>query len=54
MKYRGSQAPVVYPVIPATWEAEIGRIKVQGHPRQIVKETYRQKITRAKWTVGVA
>jgi hypothetical protein len=22
------------PVIPATWEAEIGRIEVQGQPRQ--------------------
>jgi hypothetical protein len=27
------------PVILATWEAEIGRISVQGQSRQIVQET---------------
>jgi hypothetical protein len=27
------------PIIPATWEAEIGRIKVQGQPGQMVLET---------------
>jgi hypothetical protein len=27
------------PVIPVTWEAEIGRIEVQGDPRQMVHET---------------
>jgi hypothetical protein len=27
------------PVILATWEAEIRRILVQGHPKQIVHET---------------
>jgi hypothetical protein len=27
------------PVILATWEAEIGRIKIQGQSRQIVLET---------------
>jgi hypothetical protein len=37
----------------ATWEAEIGRIAVQGQPEQIVHETL-FKITRAKWTAGVA
>jgi hypothetical protein len=42
------------PVIPATWETEIGRIMVPGEPRQIVSETPIPKITRAKWTRGVA
>jgi hypothetical protein len=37
------------PVILATWEAEIGRIAVQGHPRQIVHVNPISKITRAKW-----
>jgi hypothetical protein len=27
------------PVIPATWEADVGRIVVQGQPREIVLET---------------
>jgi hypothetical protein len=27
------------PIIPATWEVEIGRIKVQGQLRKIVLET---------------
>jgi hypothetical protein len=40
-------------VILATWEAEIGRIIVQGQPRLIVWETSISKITRAKWTGGV-
>jgi hypothetical protein len=35
-------------------EAEIGRIKVQGQPREIVPETPISKITRTKWTGGVA
>jgi hypothetical protein len=44
-------------VILATWEAEIGKIKVRGQPGQIVHKTYPStisKITRAKWTGGVA
>jgi hypothetical protein len=41
-------------VIPATWEAEIRRIAVGGHPRHIVQETPIPKITRAKWTEGMA
>jgi hypothetical protein len=36
------------PVILAPWEAEIGRIVVQGQPRQIVHETPTSKIIRAK------
>jgi hypothetical protein len=43
------------PVILATWEAEIGRITVQGQPRKRVQETPPiSKITREKWTGGVA
>jgi hypothetical protein len=38
------------PVILATWETEIRRIKVQSHPRKTVCETPISKITRAKWT----
>jgi hypothetical protein len=30
---------VAYTCNPATWEAETGRIKVGGQPRQIVLET---------------
>jgi hypothetical protein len=41
------------PVILATRETAIGKIKVQGHPRQIVGETPISKITREKWTGGV-
>jgi hypothetical protein len=37
-------------IILATWEAEIGRIAVQGQPRQIVPETPVSKINRAKCT----
>jgi hypothetical protein len=42
------------PIILATWKAEIGRIKVRGQPGRIVHETPISKITRAKWTGGVA
>jgi hypothetical protein len=41
------------PVIPATWEAEIRRITVQGQPGQIVHKIPSPKITRAKWSGGV-
>jgi hypothetical protein len=41
-------------VILATWETEIGKIMVQGQPRQIVHETSISKITRAKWTGDMA
>jgi hypothetical protein len=41
------------PIILASWEAEIGRITVQGQPGQIVQETSTSKITRVKWTVDV-
>jgi hypothetical protein len=36
------------PVILDTWKAEIGKIAVQGQPRQIVHKTQFPKITRAK------
>jgi hypothetical protein len=42
------------PVILTIQEAEIRRITVQGKPRQIVLKTPISKITRAKWTGGVA
>jgi hypothetical protein len=41
-------------VILATQEAEIRRISVPGQPREIVLEIPSSKITRAKWTGGVA
>jgi hypothetical protein len=41
------------PVILATWEAEIRRITVQSHSKQIVHKTPVSKTTRAKWTGGV-
>jgi hypothetical protein len=41
------------PVIPATWESEIRRIKIRGHPQQIVHKTPISKITKAKWTGGM-
>jgi hypothetical protein len=46
---------LLLPIILATWEAEIGRIKVQGQLGEIVYETPPiSKITRAKWAGGVA
>jgi hypothetical protein len=39
-------------IIPATWEAEIGRIMVQGQPREKCSVT--PIITLAKWIGGVA
>jgi hypothetical protein len=42
------------PVILAPGEADIGRIVVQSQPGQIICETPISKITRGKWTVGVA
>jgi hypothetical protein len=48
-KERESQMLVVTPVILATWEAKIGRVKVPGQSRQIVFETPISKITREKW-----
>jgi hypothetical protein len=41
-------------VILATWEAEIQRVLVQCQFRQIVLEIPISKITRARWTRGVA
>jgi hypothetical protein len=38
----------------ATWEVEIRRIVVWGQPRGIVLKTPISKVTRAKWTGGVA
>jgi hypothetical protein len=38
------------PVILAMWEAEIRRLKIQGHTRQIVLEISISKIARPKWT----
>jgi hypothetical protein len=45
---------VLIPVILATWEAEIRRVMIQGQLGQIVHEIPISKITRAKWTGGVA
>jgi hypothetical protein len=41
-------------IILPTWEAEIERIEAEGQPEQIVQETPISKITRAKWTGGMA
>jgi hypothetical protein len=53
-KTQESWALVAHTVILATRDAEIGRLKVQGPPRQIVPESPISKITKAKWTGGVA
>jgi hypothetical protein len=37
-----SWALVAHAAILATWEAEIGRIKVRGQPRQIFKRSHLQ------------
>jgi hypothetical protein len=42
------------PEILATWEADIRRTAIQGQPGQRDSETLISKITRAKWTGGVA
>jgi hypothetical protein len=42
------------PIILATLEAKIRKIKVQGQSGQIVQETPISKITTTKWTGGVA
>jgi hypothetical protein len=42
------------PVILATWEAKTGRIAVQDQLKQSVCETPISRITRAKWTGGLA
>jgi hypothetical protein len=42
------------PVILVAWETEIGMTVVQNQSRQIVLETIISKITRAKWTGGMA
>jgi hypothetical protein len=39
-----SQTQWLMPVIPATWEAEIGRIRVGGHPEQKLHEIPSQPI----------
>jgi hypothetical protein len=41
-------------IILATWETETRSIMVQSQPGQIVQETPTSKITRPKWTGGVA
>jgi hypothetical protein len=42
------------PVILDTWEAEMGRIAVRSQSRQILLEIPISRITRVKWTGGVA
>jgi hypothetical protein len=43
IKNNNSQAPVLRPIILATWEAEIRRIVVQGQLGQRVCKTLSQK-----------
>jgi hypothetical protein len=51
----GSQVRWLTPVVLATWEAEIRRFVVLVQPKQVFLETTPiSKITRAKWTGGVA
>jgi hypothetical protein len=38
----------------ATWKAEIRRLKVKGQPGQMICKDHTFKITRAKWTGGLA
>jgi hypothetical protein len=53
--YHSSQIWWLMPIILAIWEAEIGQIKAQGQSGQTVhKIPSPKKITRAKWTRGVA
>jgi hypothetical protein len=33
------QEPIAPPVIPATWQTEVQRVKIQGQPGKIVRET---------------
>jgi hypothetical protein len=54
LKSLSNWAPVARVCNPSYLEAEIGRIMVQAQPRQIVLKTPISKITRAKWTGGVA
>jgi hypothetical protein len=42
------------PRVLARWEVEIGKTEAPGQPRQVVCKTPTPKITRAKWTGGVA
>jgi hypothetical protein len=41
-------------IILATWEANIGRIRVQGQPTQIVLKILSPKTAGPKWTGGTA
>jgi hypothetical protein len=54
MTYSSSWALWLTPIIPATWEMENMRIIVQIQPGQIICETPISKITRVKWTGGLA
>jgi hypothetical protein len=45
--------PVSHACEPSYWEAEMGKILVWGHPRQVVLETPLSKITRENWTAGM-
>jgi hypothetical protein len=53
-KYKEVRCQWLTPVILTTWEAEIRRMEVRGQLEEIIHESPISRITRAKWTGGLA